>query len=93
MDFEWDEEKSQACFTKRGFDFAFSVNAFIDPNRVIHEDTRHTYGEQRFQLMGLIQGRLFVVVYTLRNDSFRIISARKANQRELMRYENSSNKD
>jgi len=39
------------------------------------------------QLMGSIDGRLFVVVYTLRHDVMRIISARKANQREVKKYE------
>jgi len=35
MNFEWDENKSEACFDKRGFDFAYVAQAFIDPNRLI----------------------------------------------------------
>jgi uncharacterized DUF497 family protein len=64
MNFEWDEKKSEACFQQRGFDFAYSAHAFFDPNRLVFEDDRLNYGETRYQLMGEIEGRLFVVVYT-----------------------------
>lgn len=90
MDFEWDETKSEACFNQRGFDFAYVAQAFFDPNRIVHADIRHCYGEDRYQMMGLIEQRLFVVVYTPRHNAMRIISARKANQREVKDYENST---
>ena len=87
MNFEWDEAKSEACFTDRGFDFVYAARAFFDPNRIVHDDTRYSYGEERYQLMGMIEQRLYVVVYTQRHDAMRIISARKANQREVGHYE------
>lgn len=90
MDFAWDDAKSEAYFTGRGFDFAYAVQVFLDPGRVIQPDTRRGYGEERFQLMGTIQERVFVVVYTLRGDAIRIISARKANKREVIHYEKST---
>lgn len=90
MDFEWDETKSEDCFQSRGFDFAFAARVFFDPDRLVEADTRHSYGEERFQLMGKIEGRLFVVVYTPRHDVIRIISARKANRREVRQYEDST---
>jgi uncharacterized DUF497 family protein len=93
MNFEWSEAKSEACFRERGFDFAYAARAFFDPKRIVHADTRHSYGEDRYQLMGMIDHRLFVVVYTLRHDTMRIISARKANQREVRHYENSTRND
>jgi len=88
MDFEWVEAKSEACFQERGFDFAYAARAFFDPDRMIQADTRYSYGEDRFRLIGKIEGRLFVVVYTPRQGVMRIISARKANLREHRRYEN-----
>lgn len=88
MDFEWDEAKSEVCFRERGFDFAYAAQAFLDPDRMIQADTRYSYGEDRFRLIGKIDGRLFVVVYTLRQGVMRIISARKANLREHRHYEN-----
>ena len=93
MDFEWDEIKSEACFQKRGFDFAYAAKAFADPDRTIEIDDRRDYGEERFRLTGNIKGRLYVVIYTPRHDVIRIISARKANQREIQRHENSTPQD
>ena len=88
--FEWDETKSEACFHERGFDFAYAARAFFDPDRLVQADARHSYGEERYRLMGKIEQRLFVVV---RHEAMRIISARKANQRELRQYENRTRKD
>jgi len=93
MDFEWDEAKSEACANARRFNFDYAAFAFSDPNRIVKPDTRHDYGEERFELMGLIEGRLYVVVYTVRGSLVRIISARKANQREIKHYENRTQKD
>lgn len=90
MEFEWDEAKSEACFAERGFDFAYVIRAFFDPNRVVRSDARWAYGEDRYQLLGSIEGRVFFVVYTLRANTIRIISARKANQREVHDYENAA---
>ncbi len=87
IDFEWDGAKSDSCFQERGFDFSFAARAFLDPDRIIQPDIRHSYGEDRYRLMGAIEYRLFVVVYTSRHDVIRIISARKANKREVSIYE------
>ncbi len=86
-DFEWDAQKSEVCFQQRGFDFAYVLRAFLDPLKIVEEDRRRDYGETRFQLLGKIEHRLFAVVYTNRQDALRLISARKANQREVQRYE------
>jgi uncharacterized DUF497 family protein len=88
MNFEWDESKSDRCWQERGFDFAFAARAFFDPQRQVTEDHRYAYGEPRYRLTGAIEGRLFVVAYTLRGELVRIISARKANQREVTAHEN-----
>ncbi|NLY41839.1 MAG: BrnT family toxin, partial [Desulfovibrionales bacterium] len=89
MKFEWDEAKSLACFEQRGFDFAYAAKAFFDPKRSIRPDDRRDYGEDRYRLFGDINGRIYVVVFTLRNGTIRIISAHKANQREVRSYDNS----
>jgi uncharacterized DUF497 family protein len=65
----------------------------MDADRLIHKDTRWDYGEDRYQLLGAIEGRVFFVVYTIRGTVIRIISARKANQREVDDYENSERED
>ena len=86
-EFEWDEDKSLRCFVERGFDFAYAARAFFDPDRKIKPDLRYQYGEDRFTLTGYIEARLYVVTYTMRADIIRIISARKANAREVKNHE------
>ncbi len=90
MEFEWDDAKSTACFTRRGFDFAYAVRAFFDPRRIVVQDRRRDYGEDRYRLLGMIDGRAYVVIYTVRTSVIRIISARKANRREIANYEHNA---
>jgi putative transcriptional regulator len=59
MEFEWDLEKSEACFAERGFDLAYVLRAFMDPDRLIQKDTRWDYGEDRYQLLWSIDWRMF----------------------------------
>ena len=87
MNFEFDRAKSELCLLERGFDFAYAAHAFLDAQRVVQMDTRYDYGESRFVLLGMVQKRLFRLVYTPRGDALRIISARKANARERKRYD------
>lgn len=54
---------------------------------LIWEDKRNDYGERRYCVLGLIEDRLHSVVFTPRNGKPRVISLRKANQREVNRYE------
>ena len=93
MNFEWDANKSDACYLERGFDFAYAAFAFADPRKIIKKDSRHVYGETRYQLIGRIDDRVFVLIYTPRHDVIRIISARKANSREVLRYEKYPNEN
>lgn len=83
MEFEWDKAKSEDCYVQRGFDFLYAIRASLDPKRTTLRDSRRDYGEERYRLLGEIEGRVFVVVFTVRNSVLRIISARKANKREV----------
>jgi len=87
MQFEWDDAKSEACFNYRGFDFAYALRAFFDDDRIVRRDRRWDYGEERYRLLGAIEGRIFVLIYTIRGSAIRIISARKANRKETREYE------
>lgn len=87
MDFEWDMAKSDSCQISRNFDFAYVISIFVDPDLLTEKDQRWDYGEERFQAIGLLEGRIFVVIYTKRPTAIRIISARRANRREVKRYE------
>ena len=90
MNFEWDLAKSNACQISRNFDFAYVISIFLDPTLLVEQDRRWDYGEERYRALGLIDEKVFVVVFTRRNTGIRIISARRANSREVKRYEKNS---
>jgi len=69
---------------------SYAVRVFLDPDRLVEVDKRFNCGEPRYRVLGQIEGRLFLVVYTPRGDSFRMISTRKANAKEVARYWHSS---
>jgi hypothetical protein len=86
LDFEWDPGKDAVNQTKHGVPFAFATRVFLDAYRIEIEDLRQAYGEQRLIAVGEIESAVFVVVYTMRGAITRIISARRANQRETAIY-------
>lgn len=82
---EFDQEKRHQTLEVRGLDFARANEIFTDAVADI-EDMRHAYGEQRYKTYGFLDGRLTVVVWTARGMKRRIISMRKANEREIKKY-------
>jgi uncharacterized DUF497 family protein len=87
MIFEWDERKAAHNLTKHGVPFEYAARVFLDRRRLEAEDTRRAYGELRWLTLGKIEGRLFAVAYTRRGEMIRLISARKASEREQRRYD------
>lgn len=87
MDIEFDQEKRDKALSERGLDFARANEFFAGPTATI-ADTLSDYGEPRFITIGALDGRLAVMVWTPRGESRRIISMRKANEREITRFEN-----
>ncbi len=79
--------KSDLCQISRNFDFTYVISVFVDPNLLIERDQRWDYGEERFRALGLLDEKVFIVIYTKRLAAIRIISARRANRREVRRYE------
>ena len=68
--------------------YTLGIRAFLDPNRIAPEgDTRGDYGEDRYRLLAVIDGCVFVLIYTGRGSAIHIISAGKANVKEVREYE------
>ena len=85
MRITFDQNKSNVNLAKH--DIALSDAELIRWDTVMEEnDNRRDYGENRTIAYGLIGDRLYCVIYTDRGDERRIISLRKANQREFDRY-------
>lgn len=84
--FEWDPAKATRNLLKHGVGFAEAVIALEDENALIMEDMK-AVGEARYVSIGLDStGRALVVVFVYRDDSIRVISARKASRSEVKTY-------
>jgi uncharacterized DUF497 family protein len=82
---EFDNAKNQANIAKHGVDMAEVANFEFDTT-LMRPDTRRRYGEHRYIAVGLIRGRVYVLVFTMRGAAVRVISLRKANRREIETY-------
>ena len=85
-DFEWDDNKAVLNMQKHGVSFEAARSVFADAFAVEFDDDRHHGDELRFNTIGMVEGRLLIVVSTLRETRIRMISARAADPRERRRY-------
>jgi len=88
--FDWDEDKYNINVKKHGVYFEEAASVFADNNAVIVPDYVHSYGEERFIIIGFSDTkRLLTVCHCERQDGkiTRIISARRAENIEKFLYE------
>jgi uncharacterized DUF497 family protein len=85
MKLTWDEAKRQKILQERQLDFKDASEILTQCHLQIPDD-RMDYGEPRFIVVGFLQQRMMVLVYTPRNEVKHIISMRKANEREIKKY-------
>ncbi len=85
MPIEWNKAKRDTTLKERGLDF-YDV-ATVDWDRALTAiDARKDYAEPRYLTIAPIKGRLCVFVWCARGKNIRVISLRKANDREKKRY-------
>ena len=82
IEFEWDDEKAADNLSKHGVRFELAAKAFRDPLAVDWIDDREDYAEERTVLLAMADGSILVVVHTERDESIRLISARRATKNE-----------
>jgi uncharacterized protein len=82
----WDDTKREATLQERGIDFA-DMAVFDWGRSLTAQDDRQSYPEVRYVSIGHMGNTVVVCVWCYRNDTIRIISLRKANERERKRYE------
>ncbi len=85
MEFTWSKTKRAANIKAHGLDFVDAASVF-EGMTFTFEDDRFTYGEQRFVTLGLLAGITVSVVHTENEYEIRVISFRKATQRESQIY-------
>jgi uncharacterized protein len=84
--FQWDDRKAAYNYAKHGVRFETARDVFKDPFAVEWVDDREDYGEERFATIGMVDNRLLFVVYAMRGECIRIISARGAEPYEQRQY-------
>lgn len=85
MRLSWDEAKRTRTLTARDLDFADAALVFGGPTPEFADD-RKDYGERRIVCVGFLRGRMLVTIYVQRGAVRRIVSMRKANDREQKIY-------
>ena len=91
MRYEWDEAKAVGNHAKHGVAFD-NVKDFEWESALVIVDSWRDYRESRLIAVSTINKRLHVLVYTQRGYTIRVISLRKANEREFSNYEKASRK-
>ena len=87
MKFEWDENIQQQNQQKHKISFEEATTVWTDPLALIAPDPTHSITEQREWIIGQsYESRILVVVFTMREETIRIISARPANKSERKKY-------
>ena len=87
--FEWDAAKASANLEKHGVSFREAREIFDDEFMQLRYDDDHSDAEERFIAIGMSKTwKLLIVVHTIRNDRFRLISARNSTNSERRSYEN-----
>jgi len=92
LKFEWSEEKNKLNFKKHQVSFDEAKEVFLDPMHISKLDHRFDYFEERWITLGAsTQDKILVVANMFFDENgeevIRIISARKANQKERIFYE------
>ena len=85
MEYVFDPEKDRLNRAKHGVSLALAEVLFLGPFIALTDD-RFDYGEVRQIAFGFINDRVFICVYADRREERRVISLRKANRREVLRY-------
>ena len=86
MEFTWNPAKAVANLRKHGIDFGGATKIFDDPSAIVTVDPRDYAGELRYRVIGEVEGRILCVAFTIRNERYRIISARRASRRDRTTY-------
>ena len=92
LTFEWDDLKAVSNESKHGVSFEEAATVLNDPRRLQYFDAAHSLDEDRENVIGFSARLrlLMVVIYERENQTIRIISARRANKAEGLRYFNES---
>jgi uncharacterized protein len=86
--FDWDEGNKYKNWDKHQVDFRECEEVFFNQPLLINEDIKHSFQEKRYYVLGRSDtNRMLFLVFVLRNNKIRVISARDQSKKERMIYE------
>lgn len=87
-EFEWDEGNLDKSQRKHGVTPQEAESIFVDPEAYVFPDVRHSEKEERYVILGTSDhDRFLFVIFTLREEKIRIISARRMHRKEVKKYD------
>ena len=86
MNFEFDPDKDAANRAKHRLPLSFGRRIFDDPFYSVTETIRIGDEEERFKLIGEVDGKLFTAIHVWRGNTVRFISVRRSNSSEQRNY-------
>lgn len=88
LEFEWDEGNLDKSYEKHRVTTKEAEEIFISEELYVQKDIKHSQIEERFIAFGKsLLGKYLFIVFTMRNDKIRIISARRMQRKEVTKYE------
>jgi uncharacterized protein len=87
IDFEWDQNNEAKIFRKHGIDKIEAEQVFSNFH-IVENDEKHSNYQQRYNMLGMTDfNTSLFIVFVIRNNKVRVISARRASQKERLMYE------
>ena len=86
MRFEFDPEKDDTNRSKHGVSLAFGARVLEDVDYLLVQTFREEDGEDRYKVIGMVDGKLWTAVHMRRGDMVRFISVRRSNDGEEKQY-------
>ena len=85
MKFEWDINKNIKNQEKHKISFEKAIELYFDKHCILKAKTIED--EERYAIIGIIDKKCYVCIFTFRNDKIRIISVRRCRKKEEEYYE------
>jgi uncharacterized DUF497 family protein len=86
MEIEFDPTKDATNLAKHGISLSFGAHLFLDPAHLVLASIRPVDGEERFKVIGLVDGKFYTGVHVRRGAAVRFVSVRRSNDGEERLY-------
>jgi uncharacterized DUF497 family protein len=92
MNFEFDPDKDALNNRQHGVSLAFGARIFSDQSHLVVPSFRPEDGEDRWKIVGVVDGEFYTAVHVWRGDTIRFISVRRSNAGEERLYHSAASR-